>query len=344
VLRFRTQRTASRPRANTGQTVQRRSVWFVMAALLFVVLFGQSAYRKFRGPGPGPGPGDGHLTDNKIERPEQLIMPGQWNPPKPKPMLPVEGKRLFGGVSSTVFHNVEDDAGYRSAENDTFFTLMRAMQDADRRDVEAASIGRKTFVQLFEQANDYRGEIVTIGGTVMRLIPQTKPLENRHGVKKYYEVWLRPDGGNLPMVAVCLELPADYPASGSPQVDISGYFYKRFGYPSAEEAAGNHEETGTKNVYRSAPLVLAKTLTVRPTDVAAAAAEDEGPAFLAGVPLPIPSKYVLPLLGVGMIVTVALSAWAFGLMRTPVRRGPIVGGHRTDEPPVTNLNSLEVDT
>jgi hypothetical protein len=313
-----------------------------MALLMFVVLFGQSAFRKHNAQAPVGG--DGHLKDNRIEQPERPIMPGDLKLAKPKPMPAVDGKRLFGGVSSTVFNDVEDDAVFRSAENETFFTLMGAMQEADLRDVEEASIGRKTFVQLFEQANDYRGEIVTIGGTVERLIPQTKPLENRHDVEKYYEVWIRPDGGNLPMVAVCLELPPDYPASGSPAVDISGYFYKRLGYVSEEEASGNQAQPGLKNVYRSAPLVLAKTLTVRPAPVVAQAADDKGPAFLAGVPLPIPAKYVLPLLGIGMIVTVALSAWAFGLMRTPVRRGPIIGGRPTEEPAVTNLNSLELDT
>src|SRR5207248_341476 len=144
------------------------------------------------------------------------------------------------------------------------------------------------FLQLQEQSDAYRGEIVTVGGTVERIIPQNNPPENAAGIKKFYEIWIRPDGSRLPIVAVCLELPPDYPSGKSPGIDITGFFYKRLGYASAEPAAGDSRQTGLKNVFRSSPLVLAKTVQVRAAPpVAAAKPVHEGPDFLAGVPLPI---------------------------------------------------------
>jgi hypothetical protein len=342
-----------------------------MALLMFVVLFGQQAWRKMKGNGPAPA--DGKLADNvvgqnnradrgpaaaakpadddRLPPGDQLaqvpgVRPEDLKLPEVKPAAPIDGKRLFGGVSSKLFDVLQDDTIYRSDENGTFFALLKALREADERDVELASIGPKTFVQLYEQSPEYRGEIVTVGGVVERVIPQTNPPANSAGIKKYYEVWLRPDGGRLPIVAVCLDLPKDYPAGRQPHVDVSGYFYKRLGYPSAEPASGNANETGMKNVFRSSPLVLAKTLEVRSVAAAPNKIADDGvPEFLRGVPLPIPAKFVLPILGIGMIVAVGLSAWAFKMTKSSSLRGPIVGRNRKkqEEAEPTDLNSLRVE-
>lgn len=351
MLNFRLSRTARRPTAQLAQTVQRKGVWIAMALLVFVALFGGTKWKEQKARLFAPA--DQGMADNRIEPPkkddqaEKLIMPGDLKAPEAKPVFAGEGKLLFGGARSKTFDVLEDDTVFRSAENNAFFSLLKVMQDADERDVELASIGPKTFVQLYQQSDVYRGEIVTVGGVVERVIPQTQPLPNKQGIEKYYEIWLRPDGGRLPIVAEVLELPDDYPTGTRPAVDVSGFFYKRLGYASQEPASGNTAETGMKNVFRSSPLVLAKTLKLRPVAATApVAADDDGPAFLTGVPLPFPSKYVLPIMGIGMIVLVGMSAWAFRLMRTSATaRGPIVGGRRpTDEPaePV-NLNSLNLE-
>lgn len=355
MLNFRTSRTSRRPKSNPGQSLQKRTAWVVMALLMFVILFGQQAWQKFRGNAPPRA--DGGLADNRIAQPvnppekrpdDRPIMPGDLKVPEARPALPIDGKRLFGGVSSKLFDVLSDDGTYRAAENDAFFTLLKTLDQSDERDVDLASIGRKTFLQLHEQSAEYRGEIVTVGGVVERVLPQANPPENKHGIHKFYELWIRPDGGRLPIVVVCLDLPRDYPIGTPTTVDASGYFYKRLGYASAEPAKGDAAKTGAKNVFRTSPLVLAKTVRIRPQIAAApaAAADDDGvPPFLRGVPLPVPARWALPLLGIGMIVTVALSAYAFKLAKTPVTgRGPIVGRRRDEaEPPPTNLNSIRVE-
>jgi hypothetical protein len=349
MLRFSLSRTAKRPAPGAAQTVQRKGIWIAMALLMFVALYGGTKWREQKlqfGAPADQGMVDNRITDPKAKPDEKLIMPGDLKLPEAKPMFADEGRVLFGGVRSKTFADLEDDTVFRSTENDAFFTLLKVLQDADERDVELASIGRKTFVQLFQQSDDYRGEIVTVGGVVERVIPQTKPLANKQGIEKYYELWIRPDGGRLPIVAEVLELPKDYPAGTRPAVDVTGFFYKRLGYASEEKASGNAADTGLKNVFRSSPLVLAKTLKLRPIAASAAAADDDGPAFLAGARLPFPSKYVLPVMGIGMIVLVALAAWAFKLSRTSVMaQGPIIGRHRRSDEPAepVNLNSLNLE-
>lgn len=350
MLRFSLSRTARRPAPGAAQAVQRKGIWVAMALMMFVALYGGTKWREQKVRLGAPA--DQGLADNRVERPnkadqpEKLIMPGDLKAPEAKPMFADEGQVLFGGARSKTFAVLEDDTVFRSAENDAFFTLLKVLADADERDLELASIGPKTFVQLFQQSDVYRGEIVTVGGVVERVIPQTKPLANKQGIEKYYEVWLRPDGGRLPIVAEVLDLPQDYPAGTRPAVDVTGFFYKRLGYASQEAASAGAAENGMQTVFRSSPLVLAKTLKLRPVAATAVVVDDDGPAFLTGVRLPFPSKYVLPVMGIGMIVLVALSAWAFRLMRTSVTAGgPIVGRHRPNAEPaeVVNLNSLHLE-
>lgn len=368
MLKFRTQRTRTRPAAgNLGTALQRKASWLVMGLLVFVVLVGQDAWRKQRANNPAPN--DGKMVDNRVEPPAAVadrdddrlaqvdpnvkpITAGDLKLPNAKPLLDGETKRYFGDISSKLFDDVLDDSGYRTDEIKPIFTLLGKLAKSDERDIELASVGRKTFVQLYEQPKVYRGEIVTIGGVVERITPQTnKPpfppgVDESIIIPKQYEVWIRPDGSRLPIMVVCLGIPADYPAGTKPEVDVSGYFFKRFGYPSAQEAGAESAAKGMKNIYRSAPLILAKTIKVRskPIAVAQAPAEDEGPDFLKGIPLPIPSKYLLPLLGIGMVVLTAVSAVAFKISRTSVMSvGPIMGRKRPEPvAEVKDLNSLNL--
>lgn len=366
MFKFQIQRTRTRTAGNLGTSLQRKSSWLVMGLLVFVILVGQQAWRKQRANNPAPN--DGLMVDNRIDPAamgagDQVAQADRANPnvkpitasdlrlPDAKPLLDGETKRYFGDISSKLFDEVLDDSGYRTDEIKPIFTMLGKLNKSDERDIELASVGRKTFVQLYEQPKVYRGEIVTVGGVVERITPQTnKPpfppgVDESMIIPKQYEVWIRPDGSLLPIMVVCLDIPQDYPADTRPEVDVSGYFFKRFGYASGQEAGAEAAAKGMSHVYRSAPLILAKTIKVRSQPVVAKAAEeDEGPAFLKGIPLPIPTKYVLPALGIGMILLTAMSAWAFKISRTSVvTGGPIVGRHRTEPvAEVKDLNSLNL--
>ena len=247
---------------------------------------------------------------------------------------------LFGGLSPDLFAKLEDDAVYRTAEEESLYRALRALDEADERDVRLASLGPVTFRQLSEQSNRYRGEIVTLSGEAVRIVPQ-KANVNPHGIEKYYEVWLKPAGGRVPLVFLCLDMPPDYPLGQGPQqVEASGYFYKRLGYPSEERDAEG------RNVFRSSPLVLAKTLHWTPAAGPQQMAEDAA-AQVPGLPPGLPAKWVLPLLGIGIALMIFLSVYAYRLTKTSVLdRGPIVGRARraaeAAEKP-QNLNELKIE-
>ena len=67
---------------------------------------------------------------------------------------PVAVKRLFGNVRPELFTALEDDAVYRRDEEQSFFQLLRALDEADEGDIEVASVGERTFRQLNEQKKE----------------------------------------------------------------------------------------------------------------------------------------------------------------------------------------------
>jgi len=347
VLKFRTAegRAAGRPPNYLSHKFQ-RPFWIVLlifAAGLWLARGGNpEKWAQLFGIGKEPtaesdhdavGPADNAVA--QVEKP--AAEPGviEFHDDKPKD----NQKKLFGGLSTDLFAKVEDDAVYRTAEEAGLYRALRALDEAEERDIRLASRGPVTFRQLSEQSNVYRGEIVTLSGEAVRIVPQ-KANVNSHGIEKYYEVWLKPTGGRVPLVFLCLDMPADYPLGQGPrQVEASGYFYKRLGYPSEEL-----DKEG-RNIFRSSPLVLAKTLHWTPAVAPQQIAEDAA-AQIPGLPPGLPAKWVLPLLGIGIAVMIFLSVYAYRLTKTSVLdRGPIVGRARraaeAGEKP-QNLNDLKI--
>ena len=104
--------------------------------------------------------------------------------------------------------------------------------------------------QLFRQSDEYRGELVTVSGTVHRACP-TGIARNDLGIKKYWRVWLQTrDNRFSPLVVYCLYLPEDFPTGMkvSAEVEITGFFFKRWMYSDA------------KSELRTAPVIVARTV------------------------------------------------------------------------------------
>ncbi|MGC3967517.1 MAG: hypothetical protein QM775_09155 [Pirellulales bacterium] len=351
MLKFRTaagraQYNSKRPPNYLGQKFQ-RPIWF------FILILGVGIWI-FRGGDPGrwadlfsmgKKSGTQDAADNRIAADTLALAPGEVQAPAAaEPNQPVAEKRLFGKVDPQLFTDLEDDATYRRDEEDGFFRLLRVLDEADERDIEVASIGEKTFRQLSEQTKEYRGEVIDVAGVVHRLIPQ-KANANLHGIEKFYEVWVIPHGTKVPLVFVCLDLPDNYKAGEMGQkIRASGFFYKRLGYAGAPDPKKPDEP-----VFRSSPLVLAKTLRVEsPSEMAkVAAAGEEAVANVPGLPAGIPVKWVLPLLGMGMVLMIFLAVWAYRLSRTSVTSGgPFVGRARRaaeEARAAQNLNELKIE-
>lgn len=158
-----------------------------------------------------------------------------------------EGKKFFPGVNAEFLSEVRDDTVFRSAEADAFHHLLAICAKTDEQTLEKASVGPVTFTQLFTQPKEFRGELVTIEGTVRR--NESLPaVANKYGIKRYAKLVIEPTDRAEPLLAYCVEPPEELPLGDKlhQPIRLTGFFYKR-----QAGMAGDG--------IRTWPLVLAKT-------------------------------------------------------------------------------------
>jgi len=163
---------------------------------------------------------------------------------------------------------IRDDTYFRNEEAKAWFALLDMLRQTDDGELERRSLGRVAYVQLFRQPNTYRGELVTVVGTVRRAHRLSAP-RNDVGIERYYQLWLQPaDNPSSPMVIYCLGLPEGFPTGMelAEDVRITGFFFKRWAYRAAD-------------TLRTAPTLLAKTVAWSPA-APSPAAEPADPASL----------------------------------------------------------------
>lgn len=171
-------------------------------------------------------------------------------------------KRFFAGVRPELLAKVRDDTVFRAAESDAFYHLLKILDETSEANLEQASMGPVSFTQLFTQPKEFRGDLVTVAGTVRRVLMKAAP-DNKYGIQEYSQVVLEPDDREYPVVIYCLELPQAFPRGEKlhEPVAVTGFFYKRWAGLSGEGIA-------------TWPLLLSKTLRWQPH--MAAAAQPEG--------------------------------------------------------------------
>lgn len=193
------------------------------------------------------------------------------------------------GLRRDTFSSVIDDTVLRGGEeHEAFFRTLAVLSGLDER---AATTPRPTevgFVQLFRQPEAYRGEWVRVRGVVRRALPIATP-KNEHGVAELRQLWLQPEGRPDDLLAVdVLQLPPGYPQGAEVEapVTIDGVFFKRWAY---------HAEDGI----RTAPLLLARTVTWTPEPAPSLASDEPGSYRAVDIAL-----------GVGLVVgLVAVAGW-----------------------------------
>jgi hypothetical protein len=206
---------------------------------------------------------DAEIADKKID----TLLPPRPNPvadldpdvfvsPLDEPSLDdveqADEDEYFEGVDPKLLATVRDDMLLRPAEAEAWYHLWVVLKNADADKLEEESLGRMGFVQLFEQAEEYRGRLVTIRGTV-RQAAWVKAYDNPYGIEGYWECWLRPAGGpDSPIIVYALEMPEGFPSGENLREDaaFTGFSYKRKAYQAKGRGGGG--ET------RTAPLVMAK--------------------------------------------------------------------------------------
>jgi hypothetical protein len=158
----------------------------------------------------------------------------------------------FPGVKPKLLATVRDDMLLIPSEQDAWYHLCAVLKNADAEELEKASLGRKGFVQLYEQPKEYRGRLVTIRGEV-RQAEQFEANPNNYGIEAFWKITLRPAGGpNSPILVYSLDMPTGFPSGKDlrEEVTFTGFSYKRVAYQAEGETSGG--ET------RTAPLLVAK--------------------------------------------------------------------------------------
>jgi hypothetical protein len=186
--------------------------------------------------------------------------------------VPDARKQLFPGVRPEWLATIRDDTVLRGTEHEALYSLLAILASADERALAAASRGPASYLQLFKQPDEYRGELVTLSGTVHKAVYR-EAAANQQGIKGFYKLALQPDDHPAGLIFVdCLELPEGSPTGERVrfEVELVGLSYKRWAYAAQDGI-------------RTAPLLLAKTVTWTDAPAASAAPPTPWPGLAASV-------------------------------------------------------------
>jgi hypothetical protein len=257
-----------RPRNYLSRREQWRLLLLVFALGLVIVLAFEARkperYRWLVGGGAseqggrreqrGAAPGDDSTAAAPVDARPKPDVGGQAIPPtsSPGPAKPDQPapSRYFPGVEPSRLEGIRDNKPLGPSEWDAWLHLLQLLATSDEAALRRASTGQVNFIQLLDQPEEYRGELVTTGGTIRRACRAKVP-ENEHGLDDYYQTWLFPaDYPTDPIVVYCLHLPEGFPTGLEieEQAEVTGFYFKVSVYQAAD---------GT---VRRAPLLLARTL------------------------------------------------------------------------------------
>lgn len=180
------------------------------------------------------------------EEPGTFISPAA---PAEAKLEPPPSSRYFRGVMPNYLEAVRDDSPFSNLEKDAWFNLLDVLNKTELESLKKASKGPVTFVQLYRQSDEYRGELITVRGTLRRVYPVAAP-KNDRGIKSYYQAWLTPDDNPSSVeVVYCLRLPSKCPTGEnlSETVELTGFYFKRWLYHA-------------QDTLRTAPVILAPTV------------------------------------------------------------------------------------
>ncbi len=197
------------------------------------------------------GAGEDRRVDTRLlPENQEARIPGTFISPAPPAPEETSSSRYFPGVKPSYLKSIRDNRPLGSSEWDTWLHLFDVLKRSSEPALQEACTGRVSFIQLFEQSKEYRGELVRTGGTLRRAHPAKTP-RNDYGLTGYYQTWLSPaDHPADPIAVWCLHLPEGFPQGMqiAEEVEVTGFYLKLWAYKAAD---------GT---VRRAPLILARTV------------------------------------------------------------------------------------
>lgn len=204
------------------------------------------------------------------------------------------------GLAGAALEVLRDDTVYLFSRDERLvlhhvFGRLAALDSAELQD---RSWGQVAYEQLVSQPSAYRGDVVSLRGTLHRALRRppmrtdfplqaglgalnaVAPLEpaiSRSIVEPHYELWIRPEHGFLPVVVLAQELPEGFPEGDNLRqpVSVTGVFLKRWVF----KAAGDVDEAD----WSSAPVLAARSFTWSPPPPAAPAAPRGAPSTAVAV-------------------------------------------------------------
>jgi hypothetical protein len=268
VLDFRKNLKGQKP-----PSLREQSRWFwvlMMAAvgLILVVQVSKPQTWRFLGawmagatglPGASDAPA-GPPVDNRLDAiADQGAPSGGFVSPPPVAPEKVPSPPRPGGVRADLLASVEDDTPFTpfvSDDHEVWLYLFGTLQKSDDAALEEKTASRPTYAQLFKRPEAYRGQLVTVRGTVRRVHRLTAP-PNPCGIEEYYETWLQPaDNPSSPMIIYSLHLPERFPLGMdvAEVAEVTGLYFKRSAYQAADTV-------------RTAPTLLARNLRWVPQSI-----------------------------------------------------------------------------
>lgn len=254
MLRFGNRRAA--PNYLSGWH-QRRIFLLVMALGLVLIAMREAGkpqrWKWLEALGPAALPAnDADALDTRLPAAESPARePGTIRSPAPEPedsSAEPTARRYFPGVEARLLARVQDDTIFRKQDYESWFNLLSVLRDNSTDALRSASQGDATYLQLYQQPAAYRGELVTIAGTVRRCSYRAAP-QNDAGITGYYQLWIQAAGTSSSLyVAFVLELPDGFPQGDqlAAEVTLTGFFFKRWAYAA-------------QDTIRTAPVLLART-------------------------------------------------------------------------------------
>jgi len=260
------------PRDYLSRREQRRLLVLVMSVGLLVLMINEARkpenWSWLRGNSePGqPATPDYSNYDTKYQpSPEEEYDPGVIRIVPRDPVPVTTDRSYFPGVEPALLGEVKDNMPYRPQESKPWYHLLGILKNNNASFLEKNSSGDVSFVQLFEQPNEYRGDLVSLHG-VARRATEVEATSNSEGIDKFYKLILKlPEGAQRPIIVNVLELPEGFPVSREPslkagddireEVLLTGFFFKNVVYQAA-----NQQDY-------IAPVLLAKQVTWKPAPI-----------------------------------------------------------------------------
>jgi hypothetical protein len=194
-----------------------------------------------------------------------------------------------------LLRTIRDDVlGMHSVETKAWYASLKLA--GDLQPVSSSSLSNGQYALFMSSPESCRGRAFAIRGRLRRLVRKDLPDHpDSFGIRTVYDAWIRTrDSGSQKLHVVALSADAGLPLAeiddeDAPDVELTGYFFKREGY-AARGRSGNGE-------LASAPLILAGRITriARSTVVSQS---DEFLTYLAWI-------------GMGLCFVIAVLVWQF---------------------------------